>query len=128
MYTLKLGLVAWLCCWNMEPVQAGKVLVLPIDGSPWLSMKVLLKELVRKGHEVLVLIPEHSLLIKESERFNTLIYEVPFTMAELDENFKELKDSMFLKPASLTNVKETMKLLLNYTTKLVKACRNLMRN
>ncbi|XP_075896487.1 UDP-glucuronosyltransferase-like [Nelusetta ayraudi] len=128
MYFLTLGLLAWLCCCSLEPVQAGKVLVLPIDGSPWLSMKILVKELVRKGHDVLVLVPEHSLLIKESESFKTETYEVPFTKDEVDRTFEDLKDTLFLKPSMLTDVLENMELLSQYTTEQVKACKSLLKN
>ncbi|XP_075896481.1 UDP-glucuronosyltransferase-like [Nelusetta ayraudi] len=123
-----LGLLAVLCCCSLEPVHAGKVLVLPVDGSHWLSMKILVKELVHRGHEILVLAPETSLLIKGSESFKTEIYEVPFTKAELDGSFKELKDSVFLKPPTLMDVFVNVERLVGFTTLQVKACKSLLKN
>ncbi|XP_075896482.1 UDP-glucuronosyltransferase-like [Nelusetta ayraudi] len=123
-----LGLLAWLCCCSLESVQAGKVLVMPMDGSHWLSMKILVKELVRKGHDVLVLVPEYSMQIKESESYKTEIYEVPITKADLDRIFKAMTDKVFLKPSMLTELFDTADLFVNYTTTQVKACKSLLRN
>ncbi|XP_075896485.1 UDP-glucuronosyltransferase-like [Nelusetta ayraudi] len=122
-----LGLLAWLCCCSLEPVQGGKVLVVPADGSHWLSMKILVKELVRKGHEVLVLVPETSMLIKGSESFKTETYEVPITNAELERTGKTLQDKV-LKPPTLTEVLDNIELMVSFSTYLVKACKSLLRN
>ncbi|XP_075896484.1 UDP-glucuronosyltransferase-like [Nelusetta ayraudi] len=122
-----LGLLAWLCCCSLEPVQAGKVLVLPVDASPWLSMKILVKELVRKGHDVLVLVPEHSILIKESESFKTETYEVPL-VSYMDRTFEDLTDKIFLKAPTITEIFDNVELLVNYTTDEVKTCKSLLRN
>uniref|UniRef100_A0A8C2CU31 glucuronosyltransferase n=2 Tax=Cyprinus carpio TaxID=7962 RepID=A0A8C2CU31_CYPCA len=62
-----LGILAFLCLFSSEPVRAGKVLVAPVDGSHWLSMKILVEELSRRGHEMVVLVPETSVLIGKSE-------------------------------------------------------------
>lgn len=40
--------------------KGGKLLVVPMDGSHWLSMKQLVLKLKDRGHEVVVLIPEVS--------------------------------------------------------------------
>lgn len=123
-----LGLLTWLCCFTLEPVQGGKVLVLPVDGSHWLSMKILVKELIRRGHEILVLVPESSLLIKGSDNYKTEIYQVPYSKAELDGSFKELKDSVFLHPPTMTDVFLNMQRLVNFTTKQVSGCESLLNN
>ncbi|GAA6231317.1 UDP-glucuronosyltransferase-like [Lates japonicus] len=123
-----LGVVAWLCCLSLGPVQGGKVLVMPVDGSHWLSMKILVKELTRRGHEVLVLVPETSLLIHSSESFKTEIYQVPFTKAELDEKFNELRTGVFLKPPAFTDMLINVQRLVNFTSLQVKGCESLLNN
>ncbi|XP_051260355.1 UDP-glucuronosyltransferase [Dicentrarchus labrax] len=123
-----LGLVAWLCCLSLGPVQGGKVLVLPVDGSHWLSMKILVKELSHRGHEVLVLVPECSLLMKGSESYKTEIYKVPYTKAELDGNFNELKDGVFLKPPEFTDIFINVQRLINFTSMQVTGCESLLNN
>ncbi|XP_063018784.1 UDP-glucuronosyltransferase 1A1-like isoform X6 [Melospiza melodia melodia] len=67
---------------------AGKLLVVPVDGSHWLSMRELLDMLQQKGHEVVVVAPEVSLQIKPSKSFVMKTYPVPFTQEEMDKVFK----------------------------------------
>ncbi|XP_029968395.1 UDP-glucuronosyltransferase-like [Salarias fasciatus] len=123
-----LGLVAWLCCLSLEPVQAGKVLAIPVDGSHWLSMKILVEELGRRGHEVVVLVPETSLLIKGSDSHKTEIYQVPFTKAELDENFNSLRESLFEKPPDITDLFVNVQRLVNFTSFQERGCESLLKN
>ncbi|XP_029314239.1 UDP-glucuronosyltransferase-like [Cottoperca gobio] len=123
-----LGLVAWLCFLSLGPVQGGKVLVVPVDGSHWLSMKILVKELRERGHEVLMLVPESSLLIKGSESFKTEVYQVPFTKAELDGVFSDLQDGVFLEPPHFTDLFINLERLVNFTSMQVKACESLLNN
>ncbi|NWY68332.1 UD11 glucuronosyltransferase, partial [Erithacus rubecula] len=66
---------------------AGKLLVVPVDGSHWLSMRELLDMLQQKGHEVVVVAPEVSLQIKPSKSFVVKTYPVPFTKEEMDDVF-----------------------------------------
>uniref|UniRef100_UPI0037E7357E UDP-glucuronosyltransferase-like n=1 Tax=Semicossyphus pulcher TaxID=241346 RepID=UPI0037E7357E len=123
-----LGLVAWLCCLSLGPVQGGKVLVLPVDGSHWLSMKILVKELKNRGHEVLVLVPDSSMLIRSSESFNTEVYKVLFTQADLDERLNQLTDGLFLKPPKVTDMFVNVERLVNFTSLQVKGCESLLNN
>ncbi|KAF7659965.1 hypothetical protein LDENG_00290290 [Lucifuga dentata] len=123
-----LGLLAWLCCFSLGPVQGGKVLVVPVDGSHWLSMEILVKELVVRGHEVVVLVPETSLLLRGSDSYRTEIFQVPFTKAELDGKFKELKDSVFLKPPTITKIFVDLQRLVSFTALQVTGCETLLDN
>ncbi|XP_059199344.1 UDP-glucuronosyltransferase-like [Centropristis striata] len=123
-----LGLVAWLCCLSLGPVQGGKVLVVPVDGSHWLSMKILVKDLKLKGHDILVLVPESSLLMRSSENYRTEMYPVPFTKAELDGTFDQLQDGVFLEPPAITDIFVNVQRLTNFTSMQVKACESLLNN
>ncbi|NXD03224.1 UD11 glucuronosyltransferase, partial [Certhia familiaris] len=64
---------------------AGKLLVVPVDGSHWLSMRELLDLLQQKGHEVVVVAPEVTFHIKPAKNLRIKMYPVPFTQEELDE-------------------------------------------
>ncbi|XP_022049346.1 UDP-glucuronosyltransferase-like [Acanthochromis polyacanthus] len=123
-----LGLVALLCCLSLGSVQGGKVLVMPVDGSHWLSMELLVKELIKRGHEVLVLVPESSLLIKGSDSYKIQIYKVPYTKVELDGSFDELGGSAFLKSPEFTDAFVNVERLINFTTFQVKGCESLLNN
>ncbi|XP_029385683.1 UDP-glucuronosyltransferase-like [Echeneis naucrates] len=123
-----LWLVAWMYCLSPGPVEGGKVLVLPVDGSHWLSMKILVKELARRGHDVLVLVPETSLLISGSGSYKTEFYQVPYTKAELDGKFKQLNNGPFHKPPGIAEMLANIQRLVNFTLLHVKACENLLNN
>ncbi|XP_032385686.1 UDP-glucuronosyltransferase isoform X2 [Etheostoma spectabile] len=123
-----LGLVAWLCCLRLGPVQGEKVLVVPMDGSHWLSMKILVKELSHRGHEVLVLVPEYSLLMNSSDSFKTEFYPVSFTKDELDGKLNELANGAFLKPPEFTDLFINVQRLVSFTSLQVKGCESLLYN
>ncbi|XP_036432588.1 UDP-glucuronosyltransferase 1A5-like [Colossoma macropomum] len=78
-----LHLLLFLFC--LGSVQAGKLLVIPADGSHWTGMKPLVEELGRRGNQVVVVIPEESLSMGPSEHTTTLTFPVPYTKAEIEE-------------------------------------------
>ncbi|KAF1506102.1 UDP-glucuronosyltransferase 1-1, partial [Megadyptes antipodes antipodes] len=49
-----------------SPATAGKLLVIPMEGSHWLSMKEMVAELSKRGHEVVVIAPDSKMLIDSS--------------------------------------------------------------
>ncbi|NXB02887.1 UD11 glucuronosyltransferase, partial [Cnemophilus loriae] len=66
---------------------AGKLLVVPVDGSHWLSMREVLDMLQQKGHEVVVVAPDVSLHIKPSKNLMMKMYSVPYTHEEMEKEF-----------------------------------------
>ncbi|XP_016160768.1 PREDICTED: UDP-glucuronosyltransferase 1-1-like [Ficedula albicollis] len=66
---------------------AGKLLVVPVDGSHWLSMREVVDMLHQKGHEVVVVAPEVSMHIKPSKNFVMKMYSVPYTKEEKEKVF-----------------------------------------
>ncbi|NWV20732.1 UD11 glucuronosyltransferase, partial [Origma solitaria] len=74
---------------------AGKLLVVPADGSHWLSMREVLDMLTQKGHEVVVVAPEVTLHIKPSKNLIMKMYPVPFTQEEMDEVFRGFIKDVF---------------------------------
>ncbi|XP_072541460.1 UDP-glucuronosyltransferase 1A5-like isoform X4 [Salminus brasiliensis] len=71
----------------LSSAQAGKLLVIPTDGSHWTGMKPLVEELGRRGHQVVVVIPEVSMALGSSQHTTTFTYPVPFTKAQMEEAF-----------------------------------------
>ncbi|NXH07195.1 UD11 glucuronosyltransferase, partial [Loxia leucoptera] len=67
---------------------AGKLLVVPVDGSHWLSMREVVDMLRQKGHEVIVVAPEVTLHIKPSKNIVMKMYPVPFTKEVLEKAFQ----------------------------------------
>ncbi|NWV70859.1 UD11 glucuronosyltransferase, partial [Malurus elegans] len=74
---------------------AGRLLVVPVDGSHWLSMLEMLDMLQQRGHKVVVVAPEVSVHIKPSKSFLMKMYPVPFTQEEMDEVFKGFIKDVF---------------------------------
>ncbi|NXT66520.1 UD11 glucuronosyltransferase, partial [Chaetops frenatus] len=74
---------------------AGKLLVVPVDGSHWLSMREVLDILKQKGHEVVVVAPEVSLHIKPSKNFVMKLYPVPIKQEEMDKVPQGLIENVF---------------------------------
>ncbi|XP_051806740.1 UDP-glucuronosyltransferase 2C1-like isoform X4 [Acanthochromis polyacanthus] len=64
MYRPTLAVLAVLLC-SAALVNGGKVLVVPLDGSHWINMKVLIEELHSRGHEVTVIRPSDAWYIKQ---------------------------------------------------------------
>ncbi|XP_077392528.1 UDP-glucuronosyltransferase-like [Festucalex cinctus] len=121
-----LGLLAGLCCSFVGPAEGGKVLVIPVDGSHWLSMKILVNELTRIGHDVVVLVPESGLLMNSTESYRTQYYKVPYNKADLDRSFKQLQDSVLVDEPSFNNLFFNVELLVNFTTFQAKGCQSLL--
>ncbi|NWS59146.1 UD19 glucuronosyltransferase, partial [Chunga burmeisteri] len=79
---------------------AGKLLVVPMVGSHWLSMQQLVEKLAERGHEVVVVMPEVSWQMGTTEAYTVKIYPVTKTLEELDNAFQgyvatHLKDLPF---------------------------------
>uniref|UniRef100_A0A8C9RVJ1 UDP-glucuronosyltransferase n=1 Tax=Scleropages formosus TaxID=113540 RepID=A0A8C9RVJ1_SCLFO len=115
-----LGLLSWLSACTVGPAQGGKLLVMPVDGSHWLSMEILVKELSRRGHDAVVLLPETSFLIRGSDHYRNEVFRVPYTIEELDASvnaFKRMDAQDFF-----SNVQN----LLNFSNMQIKGCEGLL--
>ncbi|KAK9522055.1 hypothetical protein VZT92_018547 [Zoarces viviparus] len=72
MYRPALVALLVLLCSSLS-VNGGKVLVLPVDGSHWINMKVLVEELHARGHEITLIIPTETMYIKpESPHYKSI--------------------------------------------------------
>ncbi|NXG14048.1 UD13 glucuronosyltransferase, partial [Grallaria varia] len=71
------------------PASTGKLLVVPMVGSHWLSMQEVVKKLSERGHEVVVVMPEVSWLMETSQSYKVVTYPVTQTLEELDGAFRE---------------------------------------
>ncbi|NXX45181.1 UD11 glucuronosyltransferase, partial [Tricholaema leucomelas] len=78
----------------------GKLLVVPMVGSHWLSMQTVVEKLAERGHEVVVLMPEVSWQMKTTQAYTVKKHPATLTLEELDNAFREyvathLKDLPF---------------------------------
>ncbi|XP_072730982.1 UDP-glucuronosyltransferase 1A1-like [Ciconia boyciana] len=106
----------------------GKLLVVPVDGSHWFSMREVLDSLRQRGHEIVVVAPEISLYLKPTKDFVMKIYPVPFTQEKMDENFRAflqdvLEEGSFLE--RFLKVYQSMKRVSDFA---VSSCEHLLYN
>ncbi|NWV40634.1 UD18 glucuronosyltransferase, partial [Grantiella picta] len=68
----------------------GKLLVVPMVGSHWLSMQEVVEKLSERGHDVVVVVPEVSWQMKTTtETYKVVTYPVRQSLEELDRAFQE---------------------------------------
>ncbi|XP_051479767.1 UDP-glucuronosyltransferase 1A7-like isoform X8 [Apus apus] len=67
----------------------GKLLVVPMDGSHWLSMKPVVEKLTEKGHKVVVVMPDVSWRMGKAQEYTVKTFPVSYTLEELDNSFNE---------------------------------------
>ncbi|XP_027558990.1 UDP-glucuronosyltransferase 1-1-like isoform X4 [Neopelma chrysocephalum] len=113
------GLVLFLAFWSVAG--AGKLLVVPQDGSHWLSMRMVLEKLWEKGHEIVAVVPDAALLLKSPQSFTIKTYSVPYTQEFVDKYYHELGEKSFelTITALLSNVSQL-------TSLFSSACRHLL--
>ncbi|KAM9486445.1 UDP-glucuronosyltransferase-like isoform 1-T1 [Clarias gariepinus] len=121
-----LHLLLYLCSF-LVPAEGGKVLVIPVDGSHWLSMKILVEELFHRGHEMVVLVPETSLVIHRSDAYTSRTYKVPFTKDELGGSIKKIKQRITKAP-QISDLLENLAGIRSFTDMQVKGCEALLYN
>ncbi|NXE97353.1 UD11 glucuronosyltransferase, partial [Menura novaehollandiae] len=73
----------------------GKLLVVPMDGSHWLSLRSLLVALRQKGHQILTVAPEVNLNVEASEYFVLRTYPVSLTREELRARGRSFGSDLF---------------------------------
>ncbi|XP_075173583.1 UDP-glucuronosyltransferase 1A6-like isoform X5 [Anomaloglossus baeobatrachus] len=81
-----------------DQVECRKLLVVPMDGSHWLSMRPVVEKLIQNGHYVVVLMPESSLSMGGSEKYTVQTYPVPYTNREINTCFQKLSYEHFTLP------------------------------
>ncbi|XP_008063313.1 UDP-glucuronosyltransferase 1-8-like [Carlito syrichta] len=67
--------------------EAGRLLVVPMDGSHWFTMRSVVEKLILRGHEVVVVMPEVSWQLGKSLNCTVKTYETSYTLEDLDREF-----------------------------------------
>ncbi|XP_010004250.1 PREDICTED: UDP-glucuronosyltransferase 1-1-like [Chaetura pelagica] len=106
----------------------GKLLVVPADGSHWLSMTEVLDQLSLKGHEIVVLAPEHNLYIKPRKSFVMKSYPVSFTQEELEHTFWKTTQNAFFKGSLLERILKNYEGVKNTSVIFLDTCSRLLDN
>ncbi|NXO08039.1 UD11 glucuronosyltransferase, partial [Oriolus oriolus] len=86
-------LLPFLCL--LSTATAGKLLVIPMEGSHWLSMRKVVAELSKRGHEIVVVAPDNTFLIDSSDFYETKTYPAAFKKEDIEEHIRSLASTSF---------------------------------
>ncbi|XP_074857753.1 UDP-glucuronosyltransferase 1-2-like isoform X1 [Carettochelys insculpta] len=132
MASLFQGVCHLLACLLVMPLwslsEGGKLLMIPMDGSHWLSMHSVLRLLHQRGHHVAVVAPEASVQIQPSEHYTLKTYSVPYTKEYLEAELRRLGHQIFTPQPLLERIAETFARIGNITTLLSRTCKQLLSN
>nr|BAA24692.1 UDP-glucuronosyltransferase [Felis catus] len=117
-----------LCALNPLLSQGGKLLLVPMDGSHWLSLFGVIQRLHQRGHDVVVVAPEASVYIKEGAFYTLKSYPVPFRRVDVEASFTGLGLGIFEKKPFLRRVVATYKRVKKDSALLLSACSHLLYN
>ncbi|XP_036622169.1 UDP-glucuronosyltransferase 1A3-like [Trichosurus vulpecula] len=84
-----------LCAACLGFAKAGKLLVIPFDGSHWLSMREVVKELSLRSHQSVVLAPEVFLHIEEGQYYTLKTFPATFSRDLFHEMMRTNFHKMF---------------------------------
>ncbi|XP_021036745.1 UDP-glucuronosyltransferase 1-3-like [Mus caroli] len=120
------GLLLLLCA--LPWAEGEKVLVFPIEGSHWLSMRGVVRELHARGHQTVVLAPEVTVHIKGEDFFTLKTYTVPYTKEEYRHQLLGHLQKVFETEFSLKFVLQNMAAVNNISTFYTRSCMGLLHN
>lgn len=123
---LVLGLL--LCALSLTVSQGGKLLLIPMDGSHWLSFSGVIQQLQQRGHDIVVLAPEASMHIREGAFYTLKTYPVPFRREDLAASFIDLGHNAFEKQSFLQRLIKTYKKVKEDSALLLSGCSHLLHN
>lgn len=107
----------------------GKLLVVPMDGSHWLSMRTVVEKLSQKGHEIVVLAPETNLNVRGASEYYTLkTYPVPLTQEELDARMYSFAHELFEKQPFLETIMRLYEKVRIISAAYFSSCMHLLYN
>ncbi|CAM2100039.1 unnamed protein product [Caretta caretta] len=109
-------------------VEGERLLVIPQDGSHWLSMRAVVKKLSEKGHEIVVLAPEVNLCLKDSEHYARKTYAVPYAQEELGRRLRFFANQPFDEVSFPTMITEAYSSAMFVLDLLFYNCDSLLQN
>ncbi|XP_068102455.1 UDP-glucuronosyltransferase 1A1-like [Hyperolius riggenbachi] len=107
---------------------AGKVLVVPVDGSHWLSMRPVVDLLRQKGHQIVVLAPEISLHIQVSEGFEVKFYPVSHSREKLKDQFFSFSAEVLTQRPFLQKIQRMQEKMKEGAALMLDTCVQLLKN
>ncbi|XP_055472992.1 UDP-glucuronosyltransferase 1A5-like [Psammomys obesus] len=122
------GLVGLLLLCVLPWAEGAKVLVFPLEGSHWLSMRDVVRELHARGHQTVVLAPEVSAHIKGEDFFTLKTYAILYTDEEYTQNLTQNVGLFFETGNYVKTFFRISEALKNMSVILFKSCTDLLYN
>ncbi|XP_042534871.1 UDP-glucuronosyltransferase 1A1-like isoform X3 [Dipodomys spectabilis] len=117
-----------LCMLSSSVTHAGKLLLIPMDGSHWLSMLGVIQQLHQRGHDIVVIAPEASLHIKEGSFYTLKKYPAPFKKEDYEAVFHNLGLSVFIDDPFLQRFVRLYKQAQKNAEVILSICSHLLHN
>ncbi|XP_054853112.1 UDP-glucuronosyltransferase 1-6-like [Eublepharis macularius] len=108
--------------------EGGRLLVIPQDGSHWLSMRAVVEKLNERGHEIVVVAPEVNFHYKESKYYTMMTHAVPYTSDDFAERFRLFSNQPFEEVPFLTMCIGAYKAMTYLLEMFFMNCESLLRN
>ncbi|XP_060088508.1 UDP-glucuronosyltransferase 1A1-like isoform X1 [Heteronotia binoei] len=112
--------------WSLS--DGGKVLVIPLDNSHWLSMRLVVERLHQKGHEIVVVAPDVSMRIKPSKHYTLKTFAVSYTEEYMKEELQKFGQSTFSQQPFLAKMTDVITKTRNASTLFLNTCKELLYN
>ncbi|XP_056389673.1 UDP-glucuronosyltransferase 1A1-like isoform X4 [Hyla sarda] len=107
---------------------AGNLLVIPMDGSHWISTVPLVEKLGQQGHQIVVLAPESNLHIKASASYILKTYPVPYTKEQIKDQMSRFTNEYFAELPTVKRIAKVFGRLTNISSFLHTTCQHLLQN
>lgn len=109
--------------------EGGKVLVVPQDGSHWLSMRPVVGKLQQNGHEVVVLVPSSfQMKPKEPHNYTVKVYAMPYTEDHFAVALKSFIDAHFIEQSLLNIIITVYQSTIEISKLFFSNCKSLLHN
>ncbi|XP_030066682.1 UDP-glucuronosyltransferase 1-1-like [Microcaecilia unicolor] len=125
-YRAPLGFLLFLFLTSFRFAMGGNLLVIPQDGSHWLSMQAVVEELHQRGHKIVMVIPEVTIHIRPSQHYTVRTYPVPYSKEYLELRVKELRFNIFAEEPFLQKVFTMYKRISNFSRFMFSACKHFL--
>ncbi|XP_054830657.1 UDP-glucuronosyltransferase 1-6-like isoform X9 [Eublepharis macularius] len=108
--------------------EGGRLLVIPQDGSHWLSMRAIVEKLSERGHKIVVVAPEVNFFHKASQHYTVVTHAVPYTPDEFAHRFRLFTHQPFEEVPFLSRLVGLYKATRQLQEMFFMTCESLLRN
>ncbi|XP_072274589.1 UDP-glucuronosyltransferase 1A1-like isoform X2 [Pyxicephalus adspersus] len=111
----------------INQAESGKILVIPQEGSHWLSMHGLVENLSNRGHQIVVVVPEPNLFLNNLG-FPAQSYNLPFSKEFMEAQVKQVSKEVFEYRTVPQTIKTLYERVTNSTNWLLTSCKLFLQN